>query len=503
MIGVPEAVRLDLLLLGGLFFLFSFAAYRGVVRRALQFLVAIWVIACIGLNLEILTAPSWQLEIGMILVGEAIAAWAAWVLLPNKLRRQRLPLMLLTGIFAVGLVVTVRNGGTHYMQDLVLTQIFESVAILYAGASISGWLVRLTGFVGFGAWALMYPTADIFRGSPDVLRVMYQYWDLPKYVAAFAMTLEIFEASRAETAELAEGYKTLYEDFRVLYENHPQPMWIYSPATERFLSANRAAIRSYGYTEPELLEMKVGQLKAPEPAIDGAAHSGLNLVRKDHAERCKHLRKDGRTVLVEVTEGRIMFQGEQARVVLAVDVTERDRFDQELFYRAHHDALTGLPSRHLLQDRIAQCLARSIRDDRKAVLLTIDVDHFKKINDTYGHLAGDECLKAVAARLQSRIRQVDTIARTGGEEFTAIVCGIGTREDAVKVANGLLRAFEAPIVLPECALSVTVSIGGAIFPDDAMEAEELRRLSDEALYHAKSMGRNYVSFTSGQRQAAR
>ena len=172
------------------------------------------------------------------------------------------------------------------------------------------------------------------------------------------------------------------------------------------------------------------------------------------------------------------------------------KLDRELSYRAQHDVLTGLPNRQLLEERLEQCLQSCRVEDRRAAVLTVDVDHFKLINDTYGHLVGDECLKEVAARLKSKIRKVDTIARTGGEEFTAIVSGLSKASDAEKVAASLMRVFEAPVELPFGALGVTVSVGVAVYPDDATDATTLRRLSDEAMYRAKRAGRNRAAYSS-------
>jgi diguanylate cyclase (GGDEF)-like protein/PAS domain S-box-containing protein len=334
-----------------------------------------------------------------------------------------------------------------------------------------------------------------------MLKLLYEFWDLPKYMVAFAMTLEIFEDSRLEVSQLADEYKTLYEDFHLLYDKHPHPMWIYEPKTRRFLSANRATVDTYGYREDELLAMTVDQMNAPiamEQAAEAARmEAGMKAARRIHQH------KSGAMVSVEMTEGSILFQGETARMVLAVDVTERDKLDQEMFFKAHHDQLTGLPNRQLLEDRAQQCLARSEREGRRAVLLTIDVDHFKQVNDTYGHMAGDECLKAVAARLQGRIRQVDTVARTGGEEFTAVIGGLSSAEDAEKIARTLLAAFDAPVQLPDCALPLTISIGAAVYPDDGRDYATLRRLSDEALYRAKHEGRNRAAFARQRGQAER
>jgi diguanylate cyclase (GGDEF)-like protein len=133
-----------------------------------------------------------------------------------------------------------------------------------------------------------------------------------------------------------------------------------------------------------------------------------------------------------------------------------------------------------------------------AAVFTVDVDHFKWVNDTYGHPVGDLCLKEVAVRLASRIRQVDTIARTGGEEFTAVVGGLTKAEDAEKIAQSLLAAFRSPVRMGDIELAVTVSIGVAMYPEDGTDGDALRMRSDEALYRAKQLGRDRAEYCWGR-----
>ena len=167
---------------------------------------------------------------------------------------------------------------------------------------------------------------------------------------------------------------------------------------------------------------------------------------------------------------------------------------EERAWEAQHDELTGLPNRLLLRKRMEQTMAQCLRSNKIAALLTIDIDHFKRVNDTYGHPVGDACLRVVAARLNSKIRQVDILARTGGEEFTGMIGGLTSKADAEMVTTTLLKLFEEPLHLPDLDLPVTVSIGVALFPDDAEGADTLRKMSDEALYHAKRTGRNRIAF---------
>ena len=168
--------------------------------------------------------------------------------------------------------------------------------------------------------------------------------------------------------------------------------------------------------------------------------------------------------------------------------------EQRFREMAERDVLTGLPNRLFLEERITRCLAVSEKEHLKAAVLTIDIDHFKQVNDRYGHLVGDECLKEVAGRLKTKVRGIDTIARTGGEEFTLIVGRLGNQEDAMKICSALLGLFESPVRLPQVELTLSVSIGVAMYPDDGPTYDKLRMLSDEALYHAKRTGRNRAAF---------
>ncbi len=163
---------------------------------------------------------------------------------------------------------------------------------------------------------------------------------------------------------------------------------------------------------------------------------------------------------------------------------------------AQQDVLTGLPNRLMLEERIAQCLARTKATGRRAVVFTVDIDRFKHINDTYGHLIADECLKAVASRLRSRIRKMDTIARTGGEEFLLVVGCLPDAESARRVAAAMLALFDDPVTVPGQEIPITVSIGGAIYPDDGTSSEILQRRSDQALFEAKRTGRNRAIFAT-------
>lgn len=164
--------------------------------------------------------------------------------------------------------------------------------------------------------------------------------------------------------------------------------------------------------------------------------------------------------------------------------------ERELAYLASHDSLTGLANRNLFLDRIERTLARAHRNGRRAALMIVDVDQFKAINDHYGHEAGDTVLQAVASRLSECVREADTVARVGGDEFFVILDDINERADAERVAEKLLAVAALPIPFITLTIHATVSIGIACFPEHGGDAAELMRRADDALYRAKNRGRD-------------
>jgi diguanylate cyclase (GGDEF)-like protein len=193
-------------------------------------------------------------------------------------------------------------------------------------------------------------------------------------------------------------------------------------------------------------------------------------------------------------------------VVLRHRVEQQTRMIKESEERfrnlAEHDFLTGLPNRFMLEGHFAPRLAECVAKGTRAAVFTIDIDRFKRINDTYGHLIGDECLKVVANRLKGIVRKEDIIARTGGEEFMMVVGGLPNLESSRRISSSVLGLFGERVRIDGHEIDVTVSVGGAIYPDDATETDTLRSMSDQALYEAKRTGRNRAVFISKELMAA-
>lgn len=193
-------------------------------------------------------------------------------------------------------------------------------------------------------------------------------------------------------------------------------------------------------------------------------------------------------------------------IATGVDISERIRAQEKLEYMAHHDAVTGLPNRVLLLDRVAQALARAQRENRVVAVMFIDLDGFKAINDTVGHHFGDRFLGEVAARLQTTVRDEDTVARLGGDEFAIVLEGMNSMSDIGKVARKLTRDLALPFLVDGREMYVTGSIGVARHPVDGSDVHTLLRKADSAMYRAKQLGKNTYRFYSeveGEEDTAR
>jgi diguanylate cyclase (GGDEF)-like protein/PAS domain S-box-containing protein len=181
-------------------------------------------------------------------------------------------------------------------------------------------------------------------------------------------------------------------------------------------------------------------------------------------------------------------------VAILSDISMIKHAEEKLRYLAHHDVLTGLANRLLFSANLDQALEEARRHRQSLALLFLDLDHFKRINDTLGHAVGDRLLQEVAQRLRQSVRGEDTVARLGGDEFTVIMRELAHPEDAALLADKLLATFRKPIVIDNHEIMTSVSIGISVFPDNATDSDELTKTADAALYRAKERGRNTYEF---------
>ncbi len=233
-----------------------------------------------------------------------------------------------------------------------------------------------------------------------------------------------------------------------------------------------------------------------QPAIENI----LSPVRRGQVDEREwsYQRKDGSRVLVNQVVTALRDEGGAVTgfLVIAYDITERKRTEDYIRHLAHHDALTELPNRALCTDRLEVAMAQARRTAQKVGVLMIDLDHFKRINDSLGHHVGDELLIQVTARLRHSVREGDTVARMGGDEFVVVLPGITDHEDALRVARTLVDVLPQPISVGAHELHVTPSVGVCLYPDDGADTITLLKNADTAMYHAKEHGRNRYSLFS-------
>ncbi len=214
---------------------------------------------------------------------------------------------------------------------------------------------------------------------------------------------------------------------------------------------------------------------------------------------CVLVRREGSQLAVEVSASPIHDRngGVIGAVMVAHDVTVARELSTRLARLAQHDVLTDLPNRSLFAERLAQAIDNSRINGTLAALLFVDLDRFKDINDSLGHAVGDQLLQGVARRLLGCVRNSDTVSRQGGDEFVVVLAGVARATDAVACATKILVALDAPFLLGDHELRISASIGVAVYPDGAADADALLRCADFAMYQAKYDGRNtFKCFTA-------
>jgi diguanylate cyclase (GGDEF)-like protein/PAS domain S-box-containing protein len=263
-----------------------------------------------------------------------------------------------------------------------------------------------------------------------------------------------------------------------------------------FIYVNDALAKLFGYPDPQqLIGRSICDLYEPPEQVR-VITTVVPLVKQSGRWRgeATGLHHDGSTFPLEIsltaTEGGGM-------VCVVRDITERTYAEEQIKHLAYHDALTTLPNRLLFKDRVTVAISRAQRHSARVAVLFLDLDRFKVINDSLGHSIGDQLLQSVAARVESCLRDSDTVARIGGDEFTLLLPDLVHAEDAALVAQKILEAVRYPFSIEGREFYITTSIGISVFPEDGPDAETLIKSADTAMYQAKEQGRdNYQLFNA-------
>ena len=269
------------------------------------------------------------------------------------------------------------------------------------------------------------------------------------------------------------------------------------------ISFNPAASKIFGYTGQEITKQNFNILISTENLELSGKYRSFSEEKDKVAlfgvtRELQGIRKDCTPFPLEIKTSQIRIQDKLLFITTARDITESKDAEKRISHMASHDSLTQLPNRTLLQDRIQQTLVHNSRRNQQAAVIFIDLDKFKIINDTLGHDVGDELLQEAAARLVSEVRNEDTVARQGGDEFIILLSTINHPQEAGIIAQKLLDSLAQPFLIQGKELHISASIGVAIFPDDGNDMDSLLKNSDVAMYHAKESGRNNCQFFSAQ-----
>ena len=266
----------------------------------------------------------------------------------------------------------------------------------------------------------------------------------------------------------------------------------------RVASWNPAAETIFGHTAASIIGESGYLLVHGQSESERLAGMWMELMQTRHSTRVSMANKTKRGEEIQTEWYNTPLVDEDNKIIgvasLVQDVTERLNTERTIHYMAHHDALTGLPNRRLMQDRLNQAILAARRQQRHVGLLFLDLDRFKLVNDTLGHETGDYVLRDVAKRLAKVVREGDTVSREGGDEFVIVLPDLDKPEFAQIVANKILAELALPIEVSGHELTVTASIGISHYPNDATDIQHLLKHADSAMYQAKDSGRNTARF---------
>ncbi|MBU1690880.1 MAG: EAL domain-containing protein [Gammaproteobacteria bacterium] len=344
-------------------------------------------------------------------------------------------------------------------------------SVLATGAKVELDIRSLTSFFGHDVWMRCRLSRFTSRGEPHLL-----------------LMLENITEKKAAEEELRLAAS--------VYQNSSEGILV-TDAAGIILSVNPAFTEITGYTEDEARGKKTSLLRSDRQGPE-FYHSMWETLTKEGCWRGEiwNRRKDGEVYLEWLSINRIeASDGAPFRYVAVFhDITELRRKDEEIRHQAFHDALTGLPNRALMKDRLLLALERSKREGGRLAVIFIDLDRFKAINDGLGHDVGDLLLQEVARRIKSRMRTVDTVARLGGEEFVVLMEDLRDAGDSASLAQELIAEIARPMELSGHAVEISASMGMAFYPEDGAKPLELMKCADLAMYAAKSAGRNTYRF---------
>jgi diguanylate cyclase (GGDEF)-like protein/PAS domain S-box-containing protein len=291
--------------------------------------------------------------------------------------------------------------------------------------------------------------------------------------------------------------KAKKDSFKLLFQENPVPMFLCDTGSLAFLAVNEAAIACYGYDRESFLSLTLLDVVPQEDKdkVEDAIRTRPDL-GGGSSHLWQHVRSDGTRIEVVPYWRATAFRARPAQLVALMDVTEKRQAETRLAYMAQHDALTGLPNRVLFHERLNEALSRVRRHAEKLAILYLDLDHFKNVNDTLGHPAGDLLLKAVAGRLRICVRDSDVVARFGGDEFAVLQLGLSGPQEASALADRIVKFICEPYDIDGHRIVIGASTGIALAPDDGESSDLLLKNADMALYGPRTTAAASSAFSN-------
>ncbi len=309
---------------------------------------------------------------------------------------------------------------------------------------------------------------------------------------------DLLENHRATLEAQVQARTADLQRFRTALDATGDAILLVDRTTMRFVEVNTTATQMLGYSREELLELGPAEVKSLSRDELEALYDTIIAGQRPTESTETARRKDGSTVPVEVHRHAQRTGTDSILIVVVLrDITERAETEIRLRHLAHYDALTGLPNRALFYETLTKALAHAAPLGQTIAVFFLDLDGFKKVNDTHGHAIGDELLVQVSDRLISCVRVRDTVGRLGGDEF-GMILAMHDRHDATVVATKIRTALQEPFQLLGHDVTVTASVGITLHPDDATDAETLIRYADTAMYKAKQAGRDTFRFFTSE-----
>jgi len=400
-------------------------------------------------------------------------------------------------------IIGAGRGGTALLEMFKEDQLVEVLAVADPNADAPG--LKLAKSYGIPTYtdageALQackdHPDCIVYNLSHDeeVTAQAIQIFGPNKRVAS-GSEVNLFWQMVTNLKQVKEELEKSQNQLQAIIQNAMDGI-ITTDESGNILALNPAAEQIFGYTMQEVLGKNLTILM-PEPYksehdsyLKRYRETGIAKIIGVRAREVVALRKSGEQFPMELSASEMMLGGQRYFIGIVRDIAERKRAEEKIAHLAHYDYLTNLPNRAYFLDSLDHCVLLAKRNNYKMAVLFLDLDGFKKINDSLGHDAGDQLLREASKRLKDTIRASDTVARVGGDEFILLLNEIGSIENSGLMAEKIIAALSEPFELQGQKCNVGGSIGISVYPDDASAPDTLIKHADNAMYLAKQSGKN-------------